>query len=292
MFPTLKRCKDLNIFEYNDYRDFLISLPGRLNQNRRLSQRQLASKLGYNSPRTVGMFFNGKRLLSRELLDRLARHMKYTAKEKEYLSLLVQKEKARILGRETQEFESELDSLRPKELKRTPISETNFRYIYNWYFFVIHELASTIEVVPSPEWVVERLNHSLSLSDAKLALVRLCELGFLERSREPIGYRYIRKNLITSTDVPSSIGRMHLLQMIQKAHFALKTQNILKREYTDVTLRFNAENMIEAKEFIRQFRDAFDAKFSTGKATDVYQLNIQFFSHTQGVNRDLQNKLN
>jgi uncharacterized protein (TIGR02147 family) len=98
--------------------------------------------------------------------------------------------------------------------------------------------------------------------------------------------RLVSTNLFikTPTNQPSRALRNHHQQMIQKAQEALEGQIISKRDITGTTVAIKPEQLELAKREIQKFHkrlaDLLDTADS-GDASEVYQLNIQFFSLTE-----------
>ncbi len=272
-----------NIFEFQEFPAFLTAASARLAP--RLSAKRgcagyLSRVLGYRSPRSIGMVLAGSRLPSKLMVDRLARKLLHTPSERRYLELLVEKEHRNRVGENITPLNQELLQLRPTPLSRHSIDIVGFSQIFQWYYFVLRQLVQIPAIDLDPEKLSQRLRKKVSPEKIKEALIRLCHFGYLEKQGN--AYQVRHPDLITPADVPSQSLRLHHVQMLKRATEAIEEQPVEKREITSVTLRMRPEDLVEAKKRIRQFRDDFDAYFSKEEAgTEVYQLNLQLFSHTE-----------
>ncbi len=213
------------------------------------------------------------------MIDRLARRLLHTPSERRYLELLVEKAQTNRLGGDSQRLDSEMVGLKPVPIERHAVDMADFAQIFQWYYFVIRQVVQIPGVDASAENLHLLLRKKVPTEKIKEALIRLCYFGYLQK--ENGGYSVRQPAIITPSDVPSNALRMHHAQMMKRATEALEEQPVEKREITSMTLRIRATDLAEAKKRIRQFRDEFDAQFSKEEAAEIYQLNIQFFAHTE-----------
>ncbi len=73
-----------------------------------LSVRQLSRKLGYSSDRTVGTVLQGHREMGPDMQKRFADFAKLNASEREYLNLLIERQKRIRLGQSVDDVEQKL----------------------------------------------------------------------------------------------------------------------------------------------------------------------------------------
>lgn len=226
------------------------------------------------------MVLAGSRLPSKLMIDRLARRLLHTPAERRYLELLVEKANTARHGGDPVRLDKELAGLKPVPVERTVIDMADFSQIFHWYYFAIRQVVQIPGVDTSPESIYLLLKKKVPVEKIKEALIRLCYFGYLQKDIDG-NYSVRQAAVMTPSDVPSSALRMHHAQMMKRATEALEEQPVEKREITSMTLRVRAKDMAEAKKRIRQFRDEFDSQFGKEDGESVYQLNVQFFAHTQ-----------
>ncbi len=274
--------KDFNIFEYQEFPAFLAAASAQLAP--RLSAKRgcagyLSRVLGYRSPRSIGMVLAGSRLPSKLMIDRLARKLLHTPAERRYLELLVEKAQRSRTGEQMTPVTQEMNDLRPVPVARQYIDMTEFSQIFHWYYFVLRQVVQIPGVDVSAEGLHKRLRKKVPVEKIKEALIRLCYFGFLEKT--DTGYRVKHSNVITPTDVPNQALRLHHAQMMKRAGEAMEELPVDKREITSMSFRMDPRDVPEAKKRLRQFRDDFDSYFSKTEGTEVFQLNLQLFPHTE-----------
>jgi uncharacterized protein (TIGR02147 family) len=272
------------VFDFIDYSEFLKVRAGLhlARRERPESIESWAKRLGYRSAQTVSMVLSGERLPSRELLERLAGDLRLSAKERRYLELLVGLERAKRKGERLAPLLEEIERLNPRTAERVPVDAATFAFISEWYHLVIKQLVGTAHFQEDAGWIRQRLRRKVTTAEASAALATMRRLGMIALD-ESGRLQVTGQGLQTTQDVADGAIRQHLRQMLLRAVEALDEQEPAEREVTALTLRCDPKRLPEAKAAIRQFKDEFDRRFEDLGAGDVYQLNIQFFRHTQGV---------
>jgi uncharacterized protein (TIGR02147 family) len=270
------------IYAYSSYRDFLavVARQGLSRRERPISLRQWARKLGYRSPRTIGMVLNGQRLPSAELVRSWSTELGMDENGTRYFDALVRLEKARRKNRPTAPILRELVQLSPDSRPKLVLDAKAFSFIAGWHHLVIKQLIATPGFVFNPERIRDRLGRKVSVSEIKQAVDTMLQLGLIGRSADKRRLKVLESSVTTLNDVPSEAIRMHHEQQMERAREALFTQDVSRREFTGATFQFDARRIAEAKAAIRRFREEFEKKFSSPDGQSVHQLNIQFFSHT------------
>jgi uncharacterized protein (TIGR02147 family) len=146
--------------------------------------------------------------------------------------------------------------------------------ISEWYHYAILELTYCRGFRGTPKWVARKLG--ISVAAAAEALRLLQRLGILRKSR---GTLIKTSDFVTSpSNVPSrAIKRFHS-QMIQKAKGAIRSHAVDTRDMSSLTMAIDPAQISEAKIEIQKFRRRMAQLLSKGRPSNVYQLNVQFFS--------------
>jgi uncharacterized protein (TIGR02147 family) len=285
----------MNVFDYQHiptfFKDFLKNYRGSDHNQRRLTAGEWALRLGYRSPQTLSMVIKGVRAPSEELVQRVVKDLKLSRREARYLEILghlQRKEKRR--GTDPASIEAlmtELRLLSPGHVQQIP--GQTFSYIAQWHHFVIKRLVGTLGFTENYEKIRERLRRKVTQSEIKDAIATMLKLGFLERDADG-QLRMADINIQTTFDVPSAALKAHHRQMMARATEALWEQPVDEREIIGTTLWFDRSRISEAKEDIRQFNREFREKFGGDPTSDVYQINVQFFAHTQRVEATYNHK--
>ncbi len=273
----------ISLFDFDDYRDYLIKvgMPDGLYSHTSNNLQSWANRLGYKSPSSLTMVIKGQRSPSFDMLNSLAEDLEMTMKEKQYLTLLVQLEKATKKKKDTKEI---LEKIAELNAGSTSISLglKEFSAISEWYFLAIKQLISTPNFIEDEDWIFKKLRKKVTPSQIKNALNIMLEMETIGRD-ENGKLIVLKEGLLTTNDVPSSAIKRHHFGMINRALEAIDEQSVKERQVTSVTMRVKPEEVDAAKKYIFEFIKDFNEKFSTTEADDLYQLNMQFFRHTREV---------
>lgn len=272
----------INVYSFNRYDDFLRMVGQRFlaRRNRPFSLDEWAKELGYRSHSSLTMVLRGERLPSKRMRSILAFKLALGPNDQRYLDLLVHLECQRRKGRPVREILAQLEEMNPQFARRAPLAADTLSYIAEWYHIVIKQLIDRSDFREDPAWICDRLRGKVSTAEVKAAIDTMLRLAIIIRDPET-GRLYIEKqSLQSSQEIPSSALKLHHKQMLTRAIEAIAEQDVEGREITSLTLRFSPSRLREAKAMIRRFKDEFDQAFEDLQSNAVYQLNIQYFTHT------------
>lgn len=272
----------IELFRYPDYLSFLHDVTKQRSVRMRpRTLGQWARKLGYRSPRSFAMVLGGKRLPSQEMRIRLSRALALGREESLYFDLLVALERHQRRGLATEPIIKQLERINPNIPGETLLSGPEFSSLCPWHYFVLWQLVGTPSFKENLTWIQNRMRRKVTALEITTALSTLINLGLITRDPDTHRLKMVQTFLKTSTDVPSRAIRLHHRQMLQRSVDALEEQSVGNREITSVTFRMHPSRMDEAKAQIRAFRDLFHKEFGSEVGEEVWQFNIQLFSHTK-----------
>jgi uncharacterized protein (TIGR02147 family) len=275
---------DHSIFEFKNYKEYLgwIRRKPLTLSKRPLTYGLWAKRLGYRSPRIVGMVFKGKRLPSFEMVEKLGKVLSLSRSELRYFHLLVSLERSKDRGKDFRPILEDLEELNPTMRERFDVDVESFNIIADWYNFVIHQLVSTNGFKNDPRWISLQLRKKISEVQVAKAIENLLRVNLIKISEDSKSLEITHQNFVgPQKDIPSAALKLYHAQMLDRAKEALVEQDVSNREFSATALVFDKDRLQEAKIAIRSFRDSFDKKFTTPGARSVYQFNVQLFEHTQ-----------
>ncbi len=247
-----------------------------------LTLQELAEKLGYNSASTLSMVAKGARLPSNSLLEALFQEWKTSATERERIRLNVEIERREKKGKPVFNLATRFNSLTPYH----KIDLTGFKLIRDWYVMVIKLLASGRTFEEDPIAISRRLRKKITPKQATQALELLEETGLLKRDRRTGRLKPATENTETTHEITSEAIRANHHGMLNRAIEAIEEQSTEQRQFNSLALQFESENLPAAKKRILEFVKKFNEDFGSETADQVYQLNIQFFEHTDQGNKN------
>ena len=91
----------------------------------------------------------------------------------------------------------------------------------------------------------------------------------------------LKKGLLTTNDISSAAIVCHHHGMIQRAVEVLDEESIHERQVSSLTFKMPKSHLPKAKEKLFKFLSEFNKEFATENSEEIFQLNIQLFSHTK-----------
>jgi uncharacterized protein (TIGR02147 family) len=244
-------------------------LQQRLRVNPRYSQRAFARQLGL-SPGELSELLRGKRGLSLRSAIKIAKTMGLNATEAKHLLELAQVDRSQRLGASDAGFVSPLDS------HGEPLTLDAFHIVSDWSCFAILNLMDCQAFKATPQWIAKRLG--ISAVEARLAWERLVRVGLIEKKN---GIWVTTQDYVLSpTGIPSAAIRHYHRQMLEKASEALETHPVQERDITGIGFAVDPKYLPSIRKEISDFQDRLVARFSKGKRTEVYQLEMALFRLT------------
>lgn len=276
--------QSLDIYKFERLAPLLeqISLTQKVLNPRRSSLTRLAHRLGYKSPRSLGMVFGGKRLPSAMMIHRLSSMLKLNFEQREYFYSLLALEKLKNQVADPRALTQAVESSNPVIKNDVIISTLEFNFIAQWFHIVIRQLIKAGWGQIIPEKFCRKLKNKVTEQEVLSALQTLQKLNLISWDKNQKMYTCKIASFSTANDISSEAIRKHHHQMIERASEALIEESVENREFTSATFAFDKKDLPEVKQLIRSFRDRMEKLYANDKAKDIYQLNVQFFPHTQG----------
>jgi uncharacterized protein (TIGR02147 family) len=158
------------------------------------------------------------------------------------------------------------------------VQEDVFRFLSDWYYFAILNLAKISGSRADPKWIASRLG--ISVPEAKNAVDRLVRLGFVQieatfMKRTPV-------SLTTTNNVPSSALRTYHKQNLKLAETSIDRDSVDLRDISSLTMAVAPEEVAIVKTEIQKFKKRIAKIFKSPTPTEVYTMAIQLFPVTKG----------
>lgn len=275
----------MKIFEYDNYRSYLRDLYAHYKRTKpHFSYRYFSRKAGFRSPNFLKLVIEGKRNLSPESVEKVAKALKLGRKEAEFFRVLVCLNQARTVG-EKKAYAEQLMQFRPFRYIH-PLRQDQFRYYAEWYNVAIRELVLLPGFSEDPAWIARHLLPPVSPPQAKRAVERLLQLGLLKRDESG---RLVQTDAFLSTgdEVTSTSVADYHRTMIQKGAEALDRFSGPARDVSSVTMALSESSFREIKALIQRFRKELLAIADQDRDPEgVYQVNFQLFPLAKGAKKE------
>ncbi len=259
------------VFEYDSIPDFLnAELRRRLRANPQYSLRSFAQSLKM-SPGALSEILRERRGLGLKAVPRIARSIGLNESEAKHLLSLAQQSKTQLL-------KGQIEGTGLKGKDQGAVPEEVFSLVSEWYHFAILNLLDCEGFRWESNWISSRLG--ISKLQAKMAMELLLKLKLVERKGGRI--QGCNSELVTSSEIPSRAIRNYHRQLLEKAIQALEDQSVEDREISGIGFAVDRAKIASMKKEIIEFQNRILTKYSTGKRTDVYFLEMALFKLTQG----------
>jgi uncharacterized protein (TIGR02147 family) len=228
-------------------------------RNSSYSLRAFATRVGL-VPSAVSEILNGKRRITKKMGRKILERLSVSPDRSLMILNSLDFEKAK-----------KIDRTDMKEFSRVNMDQ--YHVISEWYYFAILSLAETEGFKSNPKWIANRLN--IQVREASTALERLERLGMLKKANG----RFISTGLQfeTSTDMANLSLRKSHFENLQLAQKSLETDDVLKRDFSSMTMAIDPKRLPEAKKLIKNFRRRLCAYLEAGSKKEVYRICVQLF---------------
>lgn len=275
----MKRSPSVNIFEYTDYRKFLLhEYQEKKKKERNFSYRRFALNAGISSSNFLNLVIKNKRNLSEEGIRKFAKGFGLNEDQTEYFRNMVLMNQSKT--------HEEKDCYYQKMVKCKGFAKTRildkkeYHYYSAWYHPVIRELLAFHEGKVDAEWIAKKVEPKITITQAKRSLKLLQELGMIRRE----GDRWIQTDQIVDTgpEVSSILVSKYHKNMITMAKESIDRFHGHQRDITSVTIRMNRKTLSQVKKASFEFRrQLLGLECRPGEEEFVMQLNIQAYPLTE-----------
>jgi len=262
------------LFSYLDFREYLRDKLKDLKTSHWYSERAFADRAGFSSPSYVKMVLDGKRNLSLDGAQKIAKALNLKKSETKFFQILVQFTQAKKSDQRTQHLKAIMEFKKFLEIR--PLEPFQFEYFSNWRLVALREaLTSSYWQKQTPQvlataldWKEPEVLEAFSLL-LKLDLIKAAPLG---------GYQATDRPLQTPKEMQSLVVRNYHRQMLGLAASSLDSVAITERDVGALTIPLSEKSYLEVKEKVAALRREINAKYSNqAEARSIYQLNFQLF---------------
>jgi uncharacterized protein (TIGR02147 family) len=270
--------KEIDVFEYRNYRAFLRDVYQRGKANKTLSLRSFSQRAGLRSPNYLKLVIDGDRNLTPQVATRFAKACELKGEAADYFCDLVSFNQARS-ALERARYNERLRKF-SRYRKAYRLDDAHARYHSRWYIPAIRELVVRKDFQDDPKWIARTMMPNISPKEAEEAIKILCELGLLVRDTGG----NLRQNETSVSTADGPLG-YHIVSyhhaMMERAADALERVPREDRDIASVTLCLSQKKMQELKEQLERFRiDIIEMYEPDENPERVVQVNFQMFPLT------------
>jgi uncharacterized protein (TIGR02147 family) len=268
--------KRISIYEFKDYKAFVIEWIVRTPNKGRGQRRRLAEAIGCQTP-FVTHVLSGQYHFSLEQAEACARWMGLSEEETEFFILLVVKQRAGtkslenlVAKRISKQRESQTVLKKRLEIKESMRLEDQLQYYNRWHIAAIH-IACTIPELQNLEALQKYFR--LPLNQILAALEFLTQHGFIEQGRAG-GYKVVKAGI--HLEVNSPLMSQHHSNWRLRAIEAINRRQNSDLFYSGVT-SVSREDFEWLREKLSQFLEQAIERVKVSKEETLVGLNFDLF---------------
>lgn len=263
------------IFKYDNYREYLRHyFDERKRLQRSFSSRFFAQKAGFSSHCYCSMVIDGKRNLSDESIEKIAKAIGFKPKENEYFRTLVYYNQSDSVDKK-EHFYNSLSSMK-KSAKCFSLSKKHLRYFDNWYYPVIRHLAVYSPWKGDFSVLASMVKPKITKQQAKEAVESLEAMNLINKDKN--GDYTLTSQMISSGEIPAFAKMKARRQMLEKGIEAAENIDASERFTTYTTMSVSKKTYSEIIKVLENAKqDIINKGFNDKKPEKIYELILQMF---------------
>jgi uncharacterized protein (TIGR02147 family) len=169
-----------SVFSYDDYRKFLADYfkAKKAENPSKYSLRYFSIQAGFKTSSFIPSILAGKKNLTLESIDRIARLIPLKNRPYEYFKTLVLFNQAKTEEEKITYFDQMKEFKEYIQLRL--LKKDQNTYMLKWYYPVIREMTRWPDFEPRPNWIAAKIKPSILVAQAKEAMEVLMKLGLVE----------------------------------------------------------------------------------------------------------------
>lgn len=268
------------VTDYIDYRQYLRDYYQFQKENtRHFSHRYFANKAGIKSSSFFIRVMEGRRNLTRPMIEKFIAALKLTAKEALYFKNLVLFNQAKTAVDKTEHYQV-LRSLKGI-VKESVVQASQYDYFSHWYLPVLRELVCIHSFAGDFAALAKAVIPPITARQAKDAVQLLLKLGLVKRTGQG-RYEQSQASLAADPSIRSLAVRGYTEAMLRHSVTALNAQDPSVRNISTMTLGITREQYEVLIQELAAFKERVKQIVTeSSQPSQVYELNFALFPMSQ-----------
>lgn len=278
----------ISIFTFINYREFLKAYFEEQRQSDTIFSYRYLERLSGLSRSYFKLLLDGKRNLSPQAANKLARALKLRKKELVYFETLVLYNQAQSDDEKDRYFEY-LMTLRPS-VPMEGMTPDQYEYFTKTYFVEIREMVVMPGFKEDPHWICQNLRRSLKPKEAQHALEVLERLKLVTRTRSG-ELKHSDKTIESPLHAQSLDIFNYHRQLLNEGKDAITTAPFEEWDVGTITIPMPKKALPRVMEILKKCREDVINFINRGEQNyhEVFQINMQMFPVSK-MNRVSQKK--
>ena len=270
------------LFKYIDYRAFLEDFYNEKKRSMRcFSYRYFAQKAGIKSPIFFKQVIDGKRNLTRRMIEQFIPALNLNKKESLFFKNLVLFNQAKNASEKQEHYSVMLSMM--DYVNEHQLSADHYLYFEKWYTSVIRELICLHDFRDDYELIARSVHPQIKIHEVKKAIALLLRLKLVVRQNDGT-YRQMNTAIISSDPMVALARRSFNGEILALAHNANETVPPEERNISGITMGISKAcydvvltEMAAFKERVKMIVNQDE------RSSRVYQLNLQLFPLSKNI---------
>ncbi|MDB4987527.1 MAG: hypothetical protein JWN04_2705 [Myxococcaceae bacterium] len=268
--------KDVDVFQYLDYRAFLRDYYLERKARRPgFSYRGFSRRAGLGSPNYLKLVIEGERSLTPAMAARFAKACGLADESAAFFEHLVAFNQAKSVREREDCFARLTGFRRHRSVRRLDLKHAD--YHSTWYLPAIRELAARADFREDPTWIARALAPRISVAQAREALKTLVELGLLAANDD--GHLRQSEPLVsTGPEMHRAYVAKYHKMMMRRAAASISLFASEERDVSSLTLCLGRDGIERIKRRLRSLRrELLEMSELESDPEQVVQINFQAF---------------
>jgi uncharacterized protein (TIGR02147 family) len=273
-----------NIFEYTDYRKYLLDYyKGKKTANPSFSYNSFSLKAGFKNKGFLYSAIHGGKNLAKSSIVKVTHALGLKKNEAEYFENLVFFNQAIDLIERTY-FCEKLNNVKLLDKSITVVHQTRkdqYEFYSTWYHSAVRSLIDMFPFKDDFAWLARSVYPQITVKQAEKSVALLEKLGFIEKQKDGV-YKLTTPNITTGNEIIALAALNFHKQASRLVEHALNGVPMEKRNITGLTLGVSERTYQKVCDEIKDFRAKIvNIAQDDLEADRAYQLNFHFFPVTK-----------
>jgi uncharacterized protein (TIGR02147 family) len=278
----------LNVFEYTDYRSYLLDYyKEKKAGNASFSYNGFSTKAGFKNKGFLHTVLHGSKNLSKSSIIKLINAIGLKKREAEYFENLVFFNQAIELIERTY-FCEKMNSVKLQDRSVTIVQQTRrdqYEFYSKWHHSAVRSLIDMYPFSDDYKWLAKSVYPPITTKQARKSVELLVKLGFIEKQKDG-RYKLTSRNITSGNEIISLAALNFHKEATRLVEHALDTVPKEKRNITGLTLGISGNMYQKICDEIKEFRARIVNIVQDDQDADqTYQLNFHLFPITRATKK-------
>lgn len=265
----------INIFDFEDYRKFLIIISEVIKKELSFTYRELNEFFGFKSTNFIQLVCKRERNLTYESAELICKALELKKDEIKYFYTLVDLNQCTDVSKH-QTLINKLNFLRDKN-RSGSLLKSQYNYYSDWYNIVIRECIQVGIIDSELDTLESKLIPPISKSQKQQALKALVELKMIHKTKNK-NFSVINSTVRTGDQFNHNRIIQFHYKMLELAKESINQFDSSEREIGALTVGLSQKSFEKVKQRLKDLKEEIlELSASDSESDRIYQMNLQLF---------------